>query len=228
MGKLSKLTIIAFIFIIFYLFEIDIHSGISHGEYNSDLNFSMVNYIDNLKMNNQVLRINDPNSYQIKENYMKIMLKNSKIREYKTLDIIWNEISKYEHKDLLLAIIIVESYINPNAKSDKNAMGLMQVRPYYNIRDKNGRKVKIDVWENELLRMGIITRTEDLYDIRKNIKSGNYILVKYIQKYGSIEKALLKYVGGDDTYPISVIQTLGSIVINTYRIDTEKYLIAKN
>ena len=74
-----------------------------------------------------------------------------------------------------------ESGFNVLAKSDKGAVGLMQVLPK---------------WHQDKMKKFNITNN-DLYHIDNNIKLGCWILRDYYDETGSIEKALKKYVGGN-------------------------------
>ena len=79
--------------------------------------------------------------------------------------------------DLILAMIAVESNFNPNAVSNKGAIGLMQVMSF---------------WRKELGIKG------DLKDIGVSIKSGLQILAYYEQQFKNIDIALLSYNTGPE------------------------------
>lgn len=84
-------------------------------------------------------------------------------------------------------MIEVESNFKRKAVSNKNAKGLLQIRP--------------SVWHEELKKQGIIEKHFDYFSIKKNIKAGNYILTKYQKKYkGDNKKALHAYSGGSKNY----------------------------
>lgn len=83
--------------------------------------------------------------------------------------------------EFLLAIIFVESTYNPAAKSNKGAIGLMQVTPKWHL-DKISQYGDVDV----------------LYDIPTNIEIGTAILVEYLKKEGNIRAALHRYNGSKD------------------------------
>jgi len=78
--------------------------------------------------------------------------------------------------DLVLAIIDVESNFNPNAVSDKGAMGLMQIMP---------------MWKPKL---GI---EQDLRHVDTSIAYGLKILAFYEVRYQTIEMALTAYNKGE-------------------------------
>ena len=105
------------------------------------------------------------------------------------------EVSKYKNKKLLLAMIEVESNFNREAISKKNAKGLLQIRP--------------SVWHKELKKQGIVEKHSDYFTIKKNIKAGNYILMKYQKKYkGDNKKALRAYSGGSKNYYKKVMEKI--------------------
>ncbi|MFH0925528.1 MAG: lytic transglycosylase domain-containing protein [bacterium] len=95
-----------------------------------------------------------------------------------------NSIEKYcrlrnlDH-NLVIAIIAVESGVNPNAVSKANAVGLMQVRP--------------DVWAKAL---GI--KSQNFFDPDTNINLGTFILARYITRFGGIIEAVTAYNHGKD------------------------------
>jgi len=99
---------------------------------------------------------------------------------------IHRELLKYKDAKLLEAMIQVESSFNKNAVSNKNAQGLMQIRP--------------EVWHTELVKVGIIKNRFDYFDIEKNIQAGNYILSKYKVKGKITEATLAKYSGNANNY----------------------------
>jgi soluble lytic murein transglycosylase-like protein len=101
--------------------------------------------------------------------------------------------------DLILAICVVESNFNPNVKSEKGAIGLMGILPH--------------AWLDELRTQGILQEREDLYQISTNIASGAYILQKYLSRTGTLEKALIGYVGGDPEYVRKVMKALGELYL---------------
>jgi soluble lytic murein transglycosylase-like protein len=112
---------------------------------------------------------------------------------------IYDAAVKSSNPDLIIAVCLVESSFNPNAKSSKGAMGLMGIVP--------------KVWLDELKKQGIVKERRDLYMIPHNIASGAYVLGKYLSTTNNLEKALLQYVGGDPYYPGKVMQALGEIYL---------------
>ena len=116
------------------------------------------------------------------------------------LEMIYDEVSKYPNKNLLLAIIYNESWpkFNPWSYSKIGAMCLMQVNPH--------------VWTEKLKEIGIIKEKSDLWRIDKCIEAGNYIINYYLKKYhGDLQKALNDYVGGSEKYVENVISDLRKI-----------------
>jgi len=79
--------------------------------------------------------------------------------------------------DMILAIMAVESYFNPEAKSPTGAQGLMQVMP---------------LWTDTF---GV----NNFYDINTNIKYGIEILSKYEKMYKRYDLVLTAYNRGPDT-----------------------------
>lgn len=104
---------------------------------------------------------------------------------------ILSEARKTPNPLLICSIISAESTFNKNAKSSEGARGLMQVMP---------------LWIPELRKKKIgINHKNDLFDIRKNIIAGNYILLFYVKKTGSVRKGLNRYVNGSPVYVKKVI-----------------------
>lgn len=129
---------------------------------------------------------------------MKWMKDNSEMPE-QVLSAIYDEAVKHPHADLILAICVVESNFNPNAKSGKGAIGLMGILPA--------------VWLNDLKENGIIHSRRDLYLMPKNIASGVHILKKYLSRSNNLTKALMDYVGGDLNYVNKVLKAMGEIYL---------------
>jgi len=84
--------------------------------------------------------------------------------------------------ELTIAVMEVESSFNPYSCSKARARGLMQVR--YVVWGKVfGLKSKYD-----------------LHEVDIGIEAGIRVLKTYIEKTGSVDKALYKYVGGNERY----------------------------
>lgn len=134
----------------------------------------------------------------LKQAVMNWMKDNSEMPE-QILSRIYETAVDNPHADLILAICMVESNFNPNAKSGKGAMGLMGIVS--------------SVWLEELKKEGIIHSRRDLYLVSNNIASGVYVLKKYLSKSNDLEQALFDYVGGDDSYVGKVLKALGEIYL---------------
>jgi len=120
--------------------------------------------------------------------------------------------------DMVLAIIAVESYFNPRAKSPANARGLMQIMP---------------LWTKEF---GI--ELKDLYDVDTNIKYGIKILITYEKMYQKYDMVLTAYNKG----PLQIRKDIregkdprtgySAAIIKTYnrlkKIQFEKVYLASN
>jgi len=135
----------------------------------------------------------------LKEIYLRWM-KSVSNEKQTILEMIYDEVSKYPLKDLLLAIIYNETWpkFNPWSYSRAGAICLMQVNP--------------SVWTERLKRKGIIKKKSELWRIDKCIEAGDYILNFYLIRYnGNVRKALIAYVGGDKKYADNVLKTLGEI-----------------
>jgi len=133
---------------------------------------------------------------------MKWMKENSDMPD-QILSKIYDEASNNTNTDLVLAICRVESNFNPNARSNKDALGLMGVRP--------------GVWANELKEKGLIRGRRDLYLVPNNLMSGAYVVEKYLSRSGDLEEALYDYVGGDSEYARRVMKALGEIYLAKIR-----------
>ena len=91
--------------------------------------------------------------------------------------------SKYNvPSDLAVGIAKAESRFNPSAQSKSGALGPMQV-----------------MWKihHKILRSrGIAPTREHMFDPERGVEAGIYILSRYINAYGSVQKALNRYYGG--------------------------------
>ena len=99
-------------------------------------------------------------------------------------ELIIHESKKYGHDPLLLtAVIITESSFNNWARSNRDAHGLMQIRP------ATGRELAAEVrvqWQG----------TPSLYDPETNIILGAYYLNKLFLRFGDLGLALEAYNHG--------------------------------
>lgn len=99
------------------------------------------------------------------------------------------------HPELLLAIMAVESGYKPNAKSNKGAVGLMQVRA---------------IVHKEYCREQLVN------NISYNIMCGSYILAKDLFKTkGNMHKALMAYNGSNS---VSGLRYSGKVYLALGRI----------
>lgn len=122
----------------------------------------------------------------IKQEYSKQLIKNkilklnsNTINSYKLSEIIRRESIKNNiSPELILAIIKVESNFDENAKSPKNARGLMQIRKIV------------------LKDLKMLINHKELYNSETNIKIGTLYLAKLIKRFNSVEKALNYYNSG--------------------------------
>ncbi|MBF0281924.1 MAG: lytic transglycosylase domain-containing protein [Zetaproteobacteria bacterium] len=91
---------------------------------------------------------------------------------------------------LVLSVITVESHFDYQAKSRVGARGLMQVMPF---------------WKKEL---GSVD--DNLFDIETNIRYGCAVLRHYINRYGTLSRALSAYNGslGRSRYPNKVYKAM--------------------
>jgi len=95
---------------------------------------------------------------------------------------------RYDLPEAILAgLIHTESRANPKA-TNKGCLGLTQVN--------------WAVWRKELVTKHpeIFTR-EDLFEARKSILAGAWILRHYLDRYGNLDRALEAYSGGAKWYP---------------------------
>lgn len=84
--------------------------------------------------------------------------------------------------DLVVALSKAESTFNPGAMSKKGAMGVMQVM--------------WKVHHGMLSARGIATQKDHLFDPERGIEAGTLILSRYLNAYGTVQKALTRYYGG--------------------------------
>ena len=89
-------------------------------------------------------------------------------------------------KELIFAVIKVESNFNPNDVSSAGAMGLMQIIP--------------STYEWLTTKLGEEYCEENLYDPEINIKYGTYYLQYLYSRFGSWEKAIIAYNWGETNF----------------------------
>lgn len=92
--------------------------------------------------------------------------------------------------ELVLSVMMVESHFDRLALSPVGARGLMQVMPF---------------WKKELG-----SKQDNLFDIETNIRYGCAILKHYVNRYGSLNRALAAYNGslGRMRYPRKVYRQM--------------------
>lgn len=127
----------------------------------------------------------------VKEVFSKfIKYENYKVKD-EVIEKIVDSILKYSKvfvfpPDLVIFVMNTESDFEVSAKSNKGAVGLMQVLPAVWLDEEN---------KYSLLNFGIKTK-EDLFDINKNIFAGVYILNHYKNLCdGDLKCALRRYFG---------------------------------
>jgi len=134
----------------------------------------------NIKVNSKVeIKMEDVNAEDI---YIQWILEHSTRCDEDTAAIIVREALKTEMPSLILALIANESGFNPTA-TNGDAIGLGQIRWKY--------------WGSFLKEKHIVESVRDLYNPAKNVRAINAILTKLIREKGSIERALIAYLGGD-------------------------------
>ena len=102
------------------------------------------------------------------------------VRSY--VDLAWQESEKHPNvpPELGIAVMLKESSLRPNARSNYGAEGLMQV---------------VRRWHKEKLH-----KHESLMDPRVNVRVAFQILHQYIAEKGQVEQALVKYSGDAHGY----------------------------
>ncbi|MBP8633070.1 MAG: lytic transglycosylase domain-containing protein [Synergistaceae bacterium] len=91
--------------------------------------------------------------------------------------------SKYNvPTDLSVGIAKTESRFNPSAVSSKGAIGVMQVM--------------WKVHHGMLSAKGIATTRDHMFDPERGVEAGVLLLSRYINAYGTVQKALNRYYGG--------------------------------
>ncbi|MBE6904256.1 MAG: lytic transglycosylase domain-containing protein [Ruminococcaceae bacterium] len=118
---------------------------------------------------------------------------------------------------LVFAVIKAESGYNKDAKSHKNAYGLMQ------ITDNTLIWLQYLIKTEEMQDMTV----EDLYDPETNIKLGTYLLKYNLNKYSDIKTSLCAYNAGiariDGWLLDSRYSQDGKVITKAAYKETEKY-----
>lgn len=95
-------------------------------------------------------------------------------------------------ESILAGLIHTESRAEPKA-TNKGCLGLTQVN--------------WPVWKNDLtLNHPEIFTREDLFEPRRSILAGAWILRGYLDRYGNLSRALEAYSGGAKWYPAKVLK----------------------
>lgn len=128
-------------------------------------------------------------------------------------------VSKYSEEynveeDLIYAIIKAESNFDPNAQSNKDAQGLMQLM--YSTAEEIADKINISLTEDNIL------------DPEININLGTNYISSLLNKYDCVEIALAAYNAGsgnvDKWIENGVIQSDGSDIENIPYKETNTYV----
>ena len=121
-------------------------------------------------------------------------------------------------ENLVYALIKAESNFNPDAKSSKNAIGLMQLME--STAQEICEKMNLQIANNEL--------NEKLLEPDININIGTKYLSILIEKYGNIEIAITAYnagIGTVDTWiEKGIIDADGSNIENIPYKETNNYV----
>ena len=108
--------------------------------------------------------------------------RSSKISRPATRQIV-DEVMRYDHPVLLLALLQAESAFSPTAYSSSGAIGLGQIT--------------WKIWGKPLVEAGILKEARDLYDVSMNIKATDHIFSLLMKSSkGNTIAALESYVGG--------------------------------
>jgi len=154
----------------------------------------------------------DPNE-ATKQNILDWMAKNSAMPDH-ILAKIYNAAAITGNRDLILAICLVESNFNPEAESEKGAIGLMGIMP--------------GVWVKELKEQGIIKEKDDLYKISGNIAAGSHVLATYLSETNNLRQALIRYVGGASWYATRVLKAQKQIRLAQHEDQQLAFSAAQN
>ena len=121
-------------------------------------------------------------------------------------------------ENLVYAVIKAESNFNPKAKSNKNAIGLMQI--VESTAKEIWKKVDIQLTDDEL--------EEELIKPETNINLGSKYLSILIEKYQNIEIAITAYNAGigtvDNWIEKGIIKSDGSDIENIPYKETNNYV----
>ncbi len=133
------------------------------------------------------------------------------------------QVEKYSNEyqvdtDLVYAVIKAESNFNPNAKSSKNAIGLMQLMEE-TAKDLM-KRVNLKIADEEL--------KNKLYDVDININLGTKYLSILLERYENIEIAVTAYNAGigtvDNWIEKGIIKSDGSNIENIPYKETNNYV----
>ena len=121
-------------------------------------------------------------------------------------------------ENLIFAVIKAESNFDPNAVSNRNAIGLMQLME--ETAKDVARKNDIEINYNNV--------KDDLCDVNKNINIGTKYLSTLIEKYKNKELALAAYNAGigtvDNWIEKGIIKSDGSDIENIPYKETNNYV----
>jgi len=118
------------------------------------------------------------------------------------------EAMKTDKALLIIALAEYESVGSvPTVVSKKGCVGLMQI----NFNGNNGK----DVNGKTLVQAGIINEKRDLFEVDRNIRSGDFLLGVYLkQSKGNVLKALDRYLGErDGVYVLEVFSNLAELYL---------------
>ena len=111
-----------------------------------------------------------------------VFSRSSKISRQAARQIV-DEVFRYDHPLLLLALCQAESEFSPTAYSSVGAVGLGQIR--------------WTIWGKTLTQAGILKESRDLYDVSMNIRATNFIIGTLMKSAKGNPVAILEaYVGG--------------------------------
>ena len=120
--------------------------------------------------------------------------------------------------NLVYAVIKAESNFKPNAKSNKNAIGLMQLME--DTAKDLLKRVDLKISNEEL--------KDKLYDVDVNINLGTKYLSILLERYGNVEMAVTAYNAGigtvDNWIEKDIIKSDGSNIENIPYRETNNYV----